>query len=875
MNNTTTKARQRAQETRGQAVDALAPPKAENARAARTRSFSASIGRSKFDNRPIRQELATFADLVELIDKTRASAKGGAFICGTFSDDKRGKAGATPRAWLAMDIDAASTKDMAHVLQGLPTFANCCWWHTHSHKPDSANDEDHRLRIVVELDRDCTRDEQKKAGAGLAAFLLAQAPSLKFDPCTYRPEQPVYLPPPGAVVGVGHGQVLNVESLLSLAPAAAPPRPARPKRQAAPPAVVRRAAAALNVLDPDDLPLEYLGAAHRYDAIFTVACAAEDAGVSLEEFDLWCAQGGDYPGEDEVTKRWNSIAVGEVREGTLYGAVDHVKPGWTTSYWKQLPDEDRDQVKAWPAAYELPMDHQGQAAYDGMVVPRPWSTPIDFVTAPKPVPLTRDMFPPVIADHAWTYAKAAGHDPGAYAMAMMGATSGALNDRVRVRLSVATDYYEKALLWVNLLGNSASAKSVAISVAITVLEELQKGVSSAFDVEQAAWEATQAFKRNPKGMSENQKHLADKAGAANVRKPVHRMYILSDMTIEALSDLLRDQPRGVLVVQHELDTFIGSMDAYRGGGGGGASRDRGLWLALAEGKPLPIARVQRGRIYVPNWGASILMAGTFAALKKCARQLPADGLTARFLTVVVAQTVARDTSITEEMIAMARKAYGARIAELAKDDGTEGATVVLDDDAQAVFDQFVDLVPECASGAEEYADGFAAHVGKARAHLAQLAFTAHMAQHGLAGLAKPITGADMKRAGRLLRALWGHAEVMYCDVMQTGAEHRALAIALARSIAADGRRTLTGKNLADICKAWKDQPETRIRAQALTTLEENGWMRVAVGAGSYNGLPTLFEVNPAVATLFKEVADHQRELRAATKAKIAGLFDES
>ena len=52
--------------------------------------------------------------------------------------------------------------------------------------------------------------------------------------------------------------------------------------------------------------------------------------------------------------------------------------------------------------------------------------------------------------------------------------------------------------------------------------------------------------------------------------------IVEDTTTEALRDTLRDNERGVIAVYEELDSWIGSHDAYRAG----SSKDRGEWLRL-------------------------------------------------------------------------------------------------------------------------------------------------------------------------------------------------------------------------------------------------------------------------------------------------------
>ncbi|MEJ8855631.1 DUF3987 domain-containing protein [Variovorax robiniae] len=867
------KPRQRAQDARGACDGTATLPEAGSASGAHTRSFHASIGRSKFDNRPARHELVSFQDLAQLIDKTRTPAKGLGFICGAFADGKRGKASAEDRAWLALDIDAASSQDMDHVLAQLPTFASCRWWHTHSHRPESELEEEHRLRIVVELDRNCTRDEQKKAGAGLAAFLAAGAPSLKFDPCTYRPEQPVYLPPPGVVVHVGQGDPLHVQALLANAPAAPPPRPARPPRLAAPLSVVSRAVAALNVLDPDDLPLEYLGASCRYDAIFTVACAAEDAGVPLEEFDAWCAQGGGYPGPDEVTKRWNSIREGEVSERTLYGAVDHVRPGWTSDYWRELADEDRDEVKRWPAEFEQQaMDHEGQgdqgSSYDPKLGPDgdpdgdPDVVPVDFLTTTTAPALTRDLFPPVIADYAWPRAEAAGHDPGAYAMAMMTAIAGAADEQIKLVVMEASDYYESPRLWAALIALASYAKTPAMDAACEPMVPIHR---------QWQLEYAQAEKLYEDAKPTTRRKVNSLEAKVMPPKPVPRMAFFDDATKEGMREYLVHTRRGGFLKPPEIDTWLGSFDVYKARG---SSADRGDWLAFRDGGGRQIGRATMpGGRWVENWGGSILTATTEARLKKLAPKLDEDGLFARFLLVVPSADKDPDATITKEKIKPQRDAYFERLQELLKDNQADVVHVHMSDGARQVFNEWLKTERATKEAAYTMSGAFGAHVGKLRAHLANLAITGHLAEHGKAGITKKLSQETMERSVRLLAQLHKHSLVVY-DQMLGKAHGVELARAVARWMLAGKPRDIVRRSDMADCRAFRhaEMPERRA---ALAYLVDMGWIRPAKVARNYAGEPSRFLANPAIWSLFgavgeahrREVAKIQAAIRAATEGK--------
>ena len=76
--------------------------------------------------------------------------------------------------------------------------------------------------------------------------------------------------------------------------------------------------------------------------------------------------------------------------------------------------------------------------------------------------------------------------------------------------------------------------------------------------------------------------------ARNPRRRSSPRYLVEDTTIEALSDVLRDDEkstmqcpaRKVLVRQDEMSEFFANLDRYSGGKGSG---DRGAYLRLYNG----------------------------------------------------------------------------------------------------------------------------------------------------------------------------------------------------------------------------------------------------------------------------------------------------
>jgi len=90
--------------------------------------------------------------------------------------------------------------------------------------------------------------------------------------------------------------------------------------------------------------------------------------------------------------------------------------------------------------------------------------------------------------------------------------------------------------------------------------------------------------------------------AVEPQRPPARRLLVADCTVEALSEILADNPRGVLAYADELAGWFGAFDQYRAHGG----RDRALWLESWNGGPTHVDRVRRGHVLVPNWSVCIV-----------------------------------------------------------------------------------------------------------------------------------------------------------------------------------------------------------------------------------------------------------------------------
>jgi hypothetical protein len=173
-----------------------------------------SRGRGITDNRPCQERVGDFAEFVEKLDANRAARKEGAgYVCGPLNHDGRRCAeGAQPRRFLAVDVDRIAP-DVHTALRLRFTRFSAVGWPTHSSKPEAP-----RERIIIELDRDATRDECIAIGRVLMRDLADEfGDAVLIDPSTFRGEQPVFVPPVGVQLARFDGEPIDVEAYVAAA----------------------------------------------------------------------------------------------------------------------------------------------------------------------------------------------------------------------------------------------------------------------------------------------------------------------------------------------------------------------------------------------------------------------------------------------------------------------------------------------------------------------------------------------------------------------------------------------------------------------------------------------------------------------------------
>lgn len=488
-------------------------------------------------------------------------------------------------------------------------------------------------------------------------------------------------------------------------------------------------------------------------------------------------------------------------------------------------------------AYRVPARQKGDQTSD-------WPEPLnlfDELTAP---PYRPETMPVELSAYAAAYSEATGIDPSITLSSAIATAAGALSDDFSIVADSRSSWFQQGRLWFIHIGRPGSGKTPGEKAMTKPLWSLQTELLKAYH-----------------------DHLAQIGDDDD--QPRRPRLIIGDTTIEALSEVLRENSRGILINADEFESWLGAMDMYRRGGG--ASRDRGEWLRLFDGGPHTIERVQRGSVFVPNWGVSILTASTPASMAKLMRQLPEDGLLQRFIPIIARRHIVTDADTRP--LEPLREAYGQTIRRLwcASPRAHSGA-VPLSHAAQEYFREWRKGNHILQDAMGSLSSALQSHIAKYPTLLLRLALVFHCSKvvnHEHEGArdpaAWPVHVDTLIEAANFLRTASRHAMALYAG-SGSGADAFDLARTIAKTILAKTWQRLERRHLVQYVRAFREADE-RGQDTALRLLADAGWIQPE-DTGYDKGRWTRLVVNPAAAKLFEGEAQAERARRTVMREAI-------
>lgn len=198
---------------------------------------------------------------------------------------------------------------------------------------------------------------------------------------------------------------------------------------------------------------------------------------------------------------------------------------------------------------------------------------------------------------------------------------------------------EPPVLNVGCVGSPSSGKSPGQDAVTAGLRDAEKRLAETFPERHREWQRDAEAAAARAALWRKEVKAAAEAGEAPPDlpedaiappEPKRPRLFTTDATMEAAALLLRDEPKGLLLIRDELAGWIGGLDKY-----GGEGAERAFWIEAYGGRAKVVDRVKFDGVplFVPH--LSIGIAGTIQPDRLASMILTGDddGLAARFILV--------------------------------------------------------------------------------------------------------------------------------------------------------------------------------------------------------------------------------------------------
>jgi hypothetical protein len=506
----------------------------------------------------------------------------------------------------------------------------------------------------------------------------------------------------------------------------------------------------------------------------------------------------------------------------------------------------------------------------------PWPEPRELDTSlPSVADLRESMLPGSLSEWVFDAAERMERVPPDFvAVDAVVALASLIGRKIAIRPRRHDDWTVVPNLWGATVGRPSTMKSPAQKAALKPLFRLSAKATEAFQQAEENWKtitrkieaadekalkgeletaARDAAKKN-NGNREAVNAVAEKLkNMEREPEPVHKRYDTNDTTIEKLTELLRDNPNGLLLHRDELMGWLRTLDKA------GHENDRAFFLETWSGdQSYKTDRIERGFIYAPAVCLSILGGIQPGPLERYVRDAleeaeKADGLLQRFQVVVWPdarpyrrvdrapnlEAAERANTVFEALDRFNASEFGA-----VEEEG-EIPYVRLSPKAQEIFDAWRDeFEPEYLSG--DYPAALEAHFAKYRSLFASLALIFEVISY-VDGESKghAISERSAWRAAAWCEYLESHAKRLYHPALMAPVMSAAALLEKTEDGAVEHRMTPR----LIVKKGWEGLSSTDEVREAITILEAHGWVRLVQVKPRGGGRPSeqLF-IHPSLRT---------------------------
>ncbi len=339
-----------------------------------------------------------------------------------------------------------------------------------------------------------------------------------------------------------------------------------------------------------------------------------------------------------------------------------------------------------------------------------------------------------------------------------------------------------AFMWGGLVDMSGGGKSPIMAAALKFPQRIDNEL-----VHNSHETRTQFIKENPGNK------------LAEASKPPWKQLIATDTTVEALGELLRDNPAGILIAPDELSAFVGQMDAYNKGSG----KDRAAYLQMFDGGSKTINRKSAlVPFVVENFSVGVLSGVQPEKLAEMFRKGGADGLFQRFLVYSLRRPGNVDYSAP--LGALTESNVG-QVFDLLHTWTTQGLKLNMKVDT-AVLHMMQSYHQHIRTVALRTPDGrLREHLNKFPGFLARMLFALHYIECAATGRLTDTIGVEtFNRANVIAGVLFRHSEAVYEVVEHRGGDAMNLMKSACDAILSKGWQAFKRGDLTTTATGWRD-----------------------------------------------------------------------
>lgn len=489
---------------------------------------------------------------------------------------------------------------------------------------------------------------------------------------------------------------------------------------------------------------------------------------------------------------------------------------------------------------------RGDGGSNGAPVDQP--EPVDLWQRYAEPDLPTGLLPDVIERFAFRHGAVMGADPAGLAMAALTVCAAALPDSIVLQVKRNDpSWREAARLWTALVGPPSRKKTPIFKAAIAPLRKIDNALMQDYLAALATVDALPAAERK------------------TAPRPKQRRAIISDATMEAAQDVLRDSPDGVLSEQDELSGWFGAMDKYAPGKG--AQADRAFWLKAFNGGTYNLNRVARGAVQIPNLSISLLGGIQPEPLRKIAGDTVDDGLVQRLLPVILKPSaVGHDVpadGVVDEYAAVVGRLHVMRppmrngVPSLAEVQQAE--PLHFDADAKAIRERLEREHLGLVEALEIASPKLASHFGKYDGLFARFCLLWHCIENADQASPPPvIAGMTAERVATFMAEfIRPSAIAFYAGMLGMSAGHEDL-IALASLIVAKHLDEVKARDVQRAGQTLRHVTADEVRTLC-EKLEAFGWLHQAEPGPK--SATSRWTVNPRVHAMFADRAQAESERR--------------